>query len=55
MSAGGRGREKRTDRQSGSTRRGEVAVSVTVDELLAAAINVTQNGWPLEALGYDWT
>ena len=35
-------------------RRGTVSVKVTADELLAAAINVTQNQWPLEALGYDW-
>ena len=55
MSARGPGREKRTAGQSTAGRRGEVEVKVTADELVAAAINVTQNGWPLEALGYDWT
>lgn len=35
-------------------RRGTVSVKVTVDDLVAAAINLVQNGWPLEALGYDW-
>ncbi len=55
MSVPGPRPENRTAGQSTSRRHGEVEVNVTVDELLAAAINVTQNGWPLEALGYDWT
>ena len=55
MSARGPGNEKRPAGQSNARRRGEVEVKVTVDELVAAAINVTQNGWPLEALGYGWT
>ena len=54
MSARGPGRAKRTAGQSTSRRRGEVEVKVTVGELLAAAINGSQNGWPLEALGHDW-
>ena len=44
-------------RQSGGPtvrRRGEVEVNVTADELVAAAINAAQNGWPLEALGHHW-
>ncbi len=44
-------------RQSGGPaagRRGEVEVKVTADELVAAAINAAQNGWPLEALGHQW-
>ncbi len=55
MSVCSPGRGKRTAGQTTSRRRGELEVKVTVDELLEAAINVTQNGWPLETLGYDWT
>ncbi len=29
-------------------------VNATVDELLAAAINAAQNGWPLEAPVHHW-
>ncbi len=54
MSACGSGHEKRTAGQSTSRRRGEVELKVTVDELVAAAINAAQNGWPLEALGHHW-
>jgi len=54
MSARGPDREKRTAGQSTSRRRGEVEVKVTEDELVAAAINAAQNGWPLEALGHHW-
>ncbi len=46
--------ENRTAGQSTSRRRGEVEVKVTADELVAAAINAAQNGWPLEALGHHW-
>ncbi len=48
------GHEKRSADQSTAGRRGEVEVKVTVDELVAAAINAAQNGWPLEALGHHW-
>ena len=54
MSARGPGRKKRTAGESTSRRRGEVEVKVTTDELVAAAINAAQNGWPLEALGHRW-
>ena len=54
MSDRGPGLEKRPAGQSGSRRRGEVEVKVTADELVAAAINAAQNGWPLEALGHHW-
>ena len=54
MSACGSGHEKRTAGQSTSRRRGEVEVKVTADELVAAAINAAQNGWPLEALRHHW-
>ena len=54
MSARGFGREKRTDGQSDAQRRGTVSVKVTADELVSAAINLTQNQWPLEALGHRW-
>ncbi len=54
MSACGPGYEKRPAGQSTPRRRGEVEVKVTADDLLAAAINAAQNGWPLEALGHQW-
>ncbi len=54
MSVPGPSHEKRSAGQSTSRWRGEVEVKVTVDELVTAAINVTQNGWPLEALGHHW-
>jgi hypothetical protein len=54
MSVPGPGHEKRSTGQSTAGRRGEVEVKVTADDLVAAAINVTQNGWPLEALGHHW-
>ncbi len=54
MSARGPGRAKRTAGQSTSRRRGELEVKVTADEIVAAAINAAQNGWPLEALGHHW-
>ena len=53
-SARGPGNEKRPAGRSTSRRRGEVEVKVTADELVAAAINAAQNGWPLEALGHHW-
>ncbi len=54
MSVHGPRPENRTAGQSTSRRRGEVEVKVTADELIAAAINAAQNGWPLEALGHHW-
>ena len=54
MSVCGPGSAKRTAGQSTSRRRGEVEVKVTADELVAAAINAAQNGWPPEALGHHW-
>ena len=54
MSVPGPRPENRTAGQSTSRRRGEVEVKVTADELVAAAINAAQNGWPLEALGHHW-
>jgi hypothetical protein len=47
---------ERKDRPRGSKveRSGEVSMQMTVDDLLSAAINAAQNGWPLEALGHHW-
>ncbi len=54
VSARGPGHEKRPAGQSTARRRGELEVKVTTDELVAAAINAAQNGWPLEALRHHW-
>ena len=48
------GHEKRMAGEFIVKRRGTVAVKVTAQELVAAAINAVQNGWPLEAMGCNW-
>lgn len=55
MSARGPGREKPTAGQSDAGRRGEVSVGMTASDILSLAVNVAQNDWPLDGLGYGAT
>ncbi len=48
MSACGPSHEKRTDRQSGSTRHGEVSVEMMAQDVLSLGVNFGQNKWSLD-------
>ena len=48
MTARGPRRQERTAGQPTAGRHGEVSMEMTADELLSLAVNIAQNGWPLD-------